>query len=72
MTLERLEAVGGRGEACIIVRETPDSSYDAQTASFRLATGERLRSTDQPGEFETLDGRRRFVLRRLRPEHAPK
>jgi len=32
--------------------------------AYSLATGERLRPTGVPGEFETLDGARTFRLRR--------
>lgn len=65
----RLEAIGERGEACVIVRtgvpraageraQAPDAE-----ATFRLATGERLQPTSKPGVLETLDGARRFTLR---------
>ena len=68
---ERLEAKGPRGEACIVIRTwlTPDASHSGGSAgdrgkpSYRLATGERLNTTDNPAVFETLDGSRRFMLR---------
>ena len=69
---ERLEAVGSRGEACIIIRttlETRDQSDSGEdpmpeaNATYALATGERLRQTDDPKVFETRDGSRRFALR---------
>lgn len=68
---ERLEAKGPRGEACIIVRTwgaavTPQAGSPADRRghpSYRLATGERLVTTDDPAVFETLDGSRRFTLR---------
>ena len=68
---ERLEAKGPRGEACIIIRTwlAPDASHsgnptgDRGPASYRLATGERLNTTDDTAVFVTIDGSRRFVLR---------
>jgi hypothetical protein len=68
---ERLEAKGPRGEACIIIRTwaapaTPpsgDTSSERGQLSYRLATGERLNTTDNPAVFETLDRSRRFTLR---------
>ena len=69
--IERLEAKVPRGEACIIIRTwvapvTPSSGDAADgrgQASYRLATGERLTTTDDPAVFETLDRSRRFTLR---------
>ena len=68
---ERLEAKGPRGEACIIIRTwaapaTPpsgDTPSERGRPSYRLATGERLDTTDDPAVFETLDRSRRFTLR---------
>lgn len=68
---ERLEAKGPRGEACIIIRtwaapSTPlsgDTASERGQPSYRLATGERLNTTDNPTVFETLDRSRRFTLR---------
>jgi hypothetical protein len=68
---ERLEAIGPRGEACIIIRNlatpsTPpsgDAADEPAQPSYRLATGERLATTDNPAVFETLDRSRRFTLR---------
>lgn len=68
---ERLEAKGPRGEACIIVRtwpspatpQTGDPAAERGQPSYRLATGERLNTTDDPAVFETLDRSRRFTLR---------
>lgn len=68
---ERLEAKGPRGEACIIIRTwaapaTPpsgDTASERGQSSYRLATGERLNTTDNPAVFETLDRSRRFTLR---------
>ena len=70
-TSERLEAIGPRGEACIVVRtfgETPNghqSGHPTQPGqpSYRLATGDRLTPTEDPRVFRTLDGLREFKLR---------
>jgi hypothetical protein len=69
--IERLEAKGPRGEACIIIRSwvasaTPqsgDAAGERGQPSYSLATGERLATTDDPTVFETLDRSRRFALR---------
>jgi hypothetical protein len=66
---ERLEALGPRGEACIILRAVVDRPDGTKQLSYKLATGERLKPTDDPNAFETLDGKRKFTLRR-RPEIA--
>ncbi len=68
---ERLEAKGPRGEACIIIRtwaapalpQLGDAADERGQPSYRLATGERLATTDDPAVFETLDRARRFTLR---------
>lgn len=69
---ERLEAKGPRGEACIIVRTWAATAAAAPAGHaagergqpiYRLGTGERLATTDDPAVFETLDGSRRFTLR---------
>lgn len=69
---ERLEAKGSRGEACIIIRTLPAAARTSpagaapgkpEAPTYRLATGERLVTTDDPAVFETLDGSRRFTLR---------
>lgn len=67
---ERLEAKGPRGEACIIrtwsAAGTPNPGTGADDwgqPSYRLATGERLNTTNNPAVFETLDRSRRFTLR---------
>ena len=70
---ERLEANGPRGEACIIIRtgSAPDTVQPGEASggqvlpTYRLATGERLVTTDDPAVFETLDRSRRFTLRQL-------
>jgi hypothetical protein len=68
---DRLEAKGPRGEACIIIRTwappaappSGDAAGERGQPSYRLATGERLATTDNPAVFETLDRSRRFTLR---------
>ena len=68
---ERLEAKGPRGEACIIIRtwegraapQSGNAATERGQPSYRLATGERLVTTDDPAVFETLDRSRRFTLR---------
>lgn len=63
-TPDRFEAIGPRGEACVILRHATLQSNGARTATYTLATGERLRQAeDAPDEFDTLDGKRRFKLR---------
>jgi hypothetical protein len=63
MEAEKQEAIGQRGEACIIVirRDTLPSGQTETT--YALATGERLRPAESTGEFVTLDGKRTFRLR---------
>ena len=69
--IERLEAKGPRGEACIIIRswvasatlQSGDATGERGQPSYSLATGERLATTDGPTVFETLDRSRRFALR---------
>ena len=64
MDAEKHEAIGQRGEACIIlIRQVRLPSGQSET-TYALATGERLRPTETEGEFTTLDGKRTFRLRR--------
>ena len=62
-TPERFEAIGPRGEACIIVRFEVALANSATQLSHALASGERLKATDDPAAFETLDGKRVFRFR---------
>ncbi len=62
-TPERFEAIGPRGEACIIVRFEVALSNGTTQMSHALASGERLKPTDDPAAFETLDGKRVFRFR---------
>ena len=64
MEAEKHEAIGQRGEACIIVLRRVTLPNGQTGATYALATGERLRPTEGSGEFVTLDGRRTFKLRR--------
>jgi len=70
-SVERLEAIGPRGEACIIVRTASDvdtSNLSGRSSlgglpSYHLASGDRLNPTDNPKVFQTLDGSRKYTLR---------
>jgi len=65
---ERLEALGERGEACIILRQQVDLPNGAHALIYALASGQRLKASDEePAVFVTLDGRRRFRLRSATP-----
>ena len=65
---ERLEALGERGEACIILRQQVDLPNGAHALIYALASGQRLKAADdEPEVFVTLDGRRRFRLRGTSP-----
>ncbi|HYP33005.1 MAG TPA: hypothetical protein VES00_14135 [Burkholderiaceae bacterium] len=63
MDSEKLEAIGPRGEACIILMRRTALPNGQTGESYTLATGDRLRPTDVPGEFTTLNGTRTFRLR---------
>ena len=63
MDIERFEAVGQRGEACTILLKRSTLPNGQPVASYSLASGERLRPTGHPGEFQTLDGNRTFKFR---------
>ena len=60
---QRHEAIGSRGEACIIVSQEVTNPSGERDEQFSLACGERLRRTETDGEFETLHGNRKFRLR---------
>lgn len=62
-TPDRLEAIGPRGEACIIVRFETQLPNGTTQLSHALASGERLKPTPEPTVFETLDGKRVFRFR---------
>jgi len=65
---ERLEALGERGEACIIMRQEVDLPNGSRALVYALASGQRLKAAeDDPAVFVTLDGRRRFRLRGSAP-----
>lgn len=63
MDTEKHEAIGQRGEACIILVRRVTLSNGEIESTYALATGERLRPTGSAGEFVTLDGRLSFKLR---------
>lgn len=64
MEAEKHEAIGQRGEACIILLRRATLPNGQVELTYSLATGERLRPTESAGEFVTLDGKRTFRLRR--------
>jgi hypothetical protein len=64
MDTDRFEAIGQRNEACIIVLKRSTLPNGQPVVTYSLATGERLRPTEVPGEFQTLDGHRTFRFRR--------
>jgi hypothetical protein len=63
MDIERFEAIGDRGEACIILLRRSTLPNGQAVASYSLATGDRIQPTDVAGEFRTLDGTRTFKFR---------
>ena len=63
MEQERHEAIGQRGEACIILSRMVRLPSGDTTPVYSLASGERLRPTDVAGEFVTVNGNRSFRLR---------
>lgn len=63
MEIEKHEAIGERGEACIIVLRNVVLPNGQSEPAYTLATGQRLRPGDAQGEFVTLDGKRTFKLR---------
>ena len=64
MEIEKHEAIGQRGEACIIVLRNVTLPSGQTEPAYSLATGERLKPTGVDGEFTTLNGNRTFRLRR--------
>jgi hypothetical protein len=64
MDSEKLEAIGQRGEACIILMRPRQLPNGQTVATYTLATGEKLRPTDVPGQYTTMDGSRTFHLRK--------
>jgi hypothetical protein len=63
MDSERQEAIGQRGEACIIITRRTTLPNGQEVTTYTLATGEKLQPTESPGEFSTLNGERLFRLR---------
>jgi hypothetical protein len=63
MDSEKFEAIGPRGEACIILMRRSAAPNGQPVETYTLATGDRLRPTDVPGEFITMNGARTFRLR---------
>ncbi len=65
MPVERHEAIGQRGEACIIILRRTTLPNGESSSGYFLASGERLVQSEEPGQFGTLDGRRTFKLRHV-------
>ena len=63
MDSERLEAIGQKGEACIIIVKTVTLPNGQSEQAYSLATGERLKPGSAGDAFVTTDGRRSFRLR---------
>lgn len=63
MDSEKFEAIGPRGEACIILMQRRSLPNGEAVEIFTLATGDRLRPTEVPGEYITATGNRTFRLR---------
>lgn len=63
MDSQKFEAIGPRGEACIILMRRSPLPAGQTVETYTLATGERLRLAETPGEFVTLNGARTFRLR---------
>ncbi len=66
MESERYEAIGERGEACIILLKQITLPSGRFEMVYILATGERLKATDTAGVFVTLSGGRTFRFRQPR------
>lgn len=66
-TIERFEAIGPRGEACIVLCIATELPDGATRLTHALASGQRLKPTDDPARFETVDGVRVFRLRTGQP-----
>jgi hypothetical protein len=63
MESEKFEAIGPRGEACIILMQRKTLPSGQVVETYTLAAGDRLRSTDVPGEYTTITGARTYRLR---------
>lgn len=63
MDSERLEAIGQRGEACIILMRRTTLPNGQAVETYTLASGEKLNATETPGEYVTVNGARTFKLR---------
>jgi hypothetical protein len=63
MDSEKFEAIGPRGEACIILMRRGALPNGQPVETYTLATGDKLRPTEVPGEFITMNGARTFRLR---------
>jgi len=63
METEKFEAIGPRGEACIILMQRRSMPSGQTIEMYTLATGDRLQPTDVPGQYITTTGNRTFRLR---------
>ena len=63
MDSEKFEAIGPRGEACIILMRRSPLPNGQTVETWTLATGDRLRPAELPGTFITMNGNRTFRLR---------
>lgn len=63
MDSEKFEAIGPRGEACIILMRRNPLPNGQTVETYTLATGDKLRPADPPGTFTTISGNRIFRLR---------
>ncbi len=63
MENEKFEAIGSRGEACIILMHRGSLPSGDAVDTYKLATGEKPRPIEVPGEFASMNGARTFRLR---------
>ena len=63
MDSEKFEAIGPRGEACIILMRRSQLPDGQVIEIYTLATGDKLRKTDVAGQFITANGARTYRLR---------
>jgi len=63
MDSEKFEAIGPRGEACIILMRRSPLPNGQTVETWTLATGDKLRPAELPGTFITMNGNRTFRLR---------
>ena len=64
MDSEKFEAIGPRGEACIILMRRNPLPNGQTAETWTLAIGDRLRFAELSGTFITVNGNRTFRLRK--------